>query len=376
MKLMKKFKSGLIGLSLIIPVAFVAGVVASCGQEETPTFNTFKTAAEAESAVNIVTQTKIADWKYLPSDDLTKGDSQVVGQTVVVSITSKSKNQTTVFVATYVKDSAYNLSAWKCPDGPKDTISWAKFKKNVISWANGDIQQILATVKYFQAHPDSKIPFNATWAAAILAGSKKDNHNQWVAKPTINKLVSNSVMYYTISLASSDTDKAILVTLDISITYNSTKDPTFANSNCKMIKFNVAPDPWSKNAQAFLLKANSYATSKNKLLQYLYVKTNRLTDPVLRNFLLYQGDPVRNRWPKLKVVLATFNFIPATNPPLSDNKFGQETFTMTFYASSDTTNSKPLTSGGAFYMNRFSKNSHIIDNGYLWCGTKTDIKKL
>ncbi len=146
MKLMKKFKSGLIGLGLVIPIASVGGVVASCGKKETPpaktTFGDFTKAAKAETAVNIVAQTKV--WKSLPKKDLIKATPVVVGETVVVSITSTPNSQTAVFVATYVKDTAYNISSWKCPDGPKDTVLWTAFKTSI---ENSDVTTIFANLK-------------------------------------------------------------------------------------------------------------------------------------------------------------------------------------------------------------------------------------
>ncbi len=148
MKLMKKFKSGLIGLGLVIPIASVGGVVASCGKKENPpakpTFGDFTKAAKAETAVNIVAQTKPKGWESLPKDDLTKAIPTVVGQTVVVSIASTSTKKTAVFVATYVKDTAYNISSWKCPDGPKATVSWTTFKTSVES---NDAAAIFAILK-------------------------------------------------------------------------------------------------------------------------------------------------------------------------------------------------------------------------------------
>ncbi len=137
MKLMKKFKSGLIGLGLVIPIASVGGVVASCGKKENPpakpTFGDFTKAAKAEKLVNIVAQTKPKDWVNLPDGDLTAGTFAVVKETIVVSITSKSKEQIAVFTATYVKDTAYNVNSWKSSD-PVHTFTWEDFKKD----AEGD----------------------------------------------------------------------------------------------------------------------------------------------------------------------------------------------------------------------------------------------
>ncbi len=145
MKSMKKIRSGLIGLGLVIPVASVAGVVASCGKKEAPSsktsFDAFKIAAEAESAVNIVTQITPKGWDSLPKNDLTKGTyPQVVGQTVVVSIMSKKKEQTAIFSAVYKANTTYNINAWTCIAPAAPTVSWADFKKS----AEGDSQDVNA----------------------------------------------------------------------------------------------------------------------------------------------------------------------------------------------------------------------------------------
>ncbi len=135
MKLMKKFKSGLIGLGLVIPVASVAGVVTSCGKKETPppakpTFGDFTKAAKAETAVNIVAQTKPKDWVNIPDSDLNPGNFKVVDQTVVISIIWTLKSQIATFVATYVADTDYDISDWKCSDGPKTIPNFKDFKAN------------------------------------------------------------------------------------------------------------------------------------------------------------------------------------------------------------------------------------------------------
>ncbi len=149
MKLMKKFKSSIIGLGLVIPVASVASIVTSCGKKEAPpvktTFDAFTKAAKGENPYKIVQQTKPSpDWVALDAGDLSPGTFNVVGQTVVVSISSKTMSQTAVFVATYVQDTAYNIDAWTCPDGPKDTVTWDVFLTQV---KKGGPQAVLDAIK-------------------------------------------------------------------------------------------------------------------------------------------------------------------------------------------------------------------------------------
>ncbi len=151
MKSMKKFKSGLIGLGLVIPVASVAGVVASCGKKETPsapktTFDAFTKAAEAETPVNIVmnAKPKAKGWVNLPKNDLTKVDTQVSGQTIVIRITSNSKTEIAVFSATYVDKTAYNVNVWTCSEQPVKPSSWIDFKTAA---EKGGPQAVLADIQ-------------------------------------------------------------------------------------------------------------------------------------------------------------------------------------------------------------------------------------
>ncbi len=141
MKLMKKIKSGLIGLGLVIPVASVVGVVASCGKKETPpaappNFTDFTKAAEHESMYKIVQQTKPSpDWIALKESDLTAGNFEIRNQTIIFDISVKSKTQTAIFSAIYITDTAYNISDWDCSYQPDPTVSWATFLK--VAKANG-----------------------------------------------------------------------------------------------------------------------------------------------------------------------------------------------------------------------------------------------
>ncbi len=118
----KLWKKSLISFGIILPITINTIAITSCGKKDNPpsktTFADFTKAAEAESAVNIVAQTKPKGWDALPKDDLTKGNPKVVAQTVVLSITSKSEEQTAVFTATYVTKTAYNVSTWICSQQP------------------------------------------------------------------------------------------------------------------------------------------------------------------------------------------------------------------------------------------------------------------
>ncbi len=127
-KLIKTIFAG--GFALSCSVVAVTNV--SCGKNNSPTikttFDDFKSSAEAELIVNIVAQSHPNGWDSLPDSDLTKGDFRIVGQTVVVKITSRSKIESAVFTATYTTNTIYDINAWGCSTAPAEIASWTKFK--------------------------------------------------------------------------------------------------------------------------------------------------------------------------------------------------------------------------------------------------------
>ncbi len=137
MKSMKKIRSGLIGLGLVIPVASVAGVVASCGKKETPpakpTFDNFKDSAIHESLTSIIAHANptATGWKDLSKDDLNIVDSGFIDNnpTITVGISSTSKHKTAVFSITF-NGERYAVGDWRCSTQPTPTVEWDTFKSN------------------------------------------------------------------------------------------------------------------------------------------------------------------------------------------------------------------------------------------------------
>ncbi len=142
---LKIIKSGLIGISIIAPIATTGIAVVSCGKTKTPpppkypTFNDFTTAAEKTSAIDIVRNAKPAanGWSAFKSFD--KDGSPTIGtNTVEISIQEYTTNAIAVFRATYSIDQAYDVTNdWACYKQPPKT-DWAIEQENLLSDANSD----------------------------------------------------------------------------------------------------------------------------------------------------------------------------------------------------------------------------------------------
>ncbi len=153
MRLKKILKTSLIGTSILLPITATTIAVASCGHKNTPpptskpTFDDFAKAANSESLNNIIKQTNPSGWNALPSNDLSKITNKNTQTTVVVTIKSKSKQETAEFTATYITDTAYALSDWECSSQPTPIITWPTFEKQVMAMKPSDIYAQLQTAK-------------------------------------------------------------------------------------------------------------------------------------------------------------------------------------------------------------------------------------
>ncbi len=120
-----------------IPLGAIGGTLTSCGHHSTPSsnpgFDDFKTAAAAETAVNIVNQTHPKGWdKNIDSDHLNiiSHSEGTNTYTVVIRYTgSQPADQTATFVATYITDTKYDISAWTCKTPPVTNWTFDDFAK-------------------------------------------------------------------------------------------------------------------------------------------------------------------------------------------------------------------------------------------------------
>ncbi len=443
MKLMKKIKSSLIGIGLVIPIASVVGIVASCGKEETPppaktTFDAFTKAAETESLYKIVQQTKPDnDWLALDAHDLSRGDYSIIDQTVVVSITSTRKSQTAVFTAFYAVDTAYTIRAWACTGLPTATVTWDVFVRQVkkggpqavldaIKIANpkginidlGSIESTSFTIdtnmKNFTVinnvsvslalifKPTEKILFvnrktinitinfnhhayDATnWTAPdyTFADFKNDaqasvstdawkkfalEKSHWTNDDyKFNELLGDQTTGLTVTIDNQTTLQAVTLTLKFHSANNKVwiYGEQMGNGNPDGAwKINTPfTKGWDKKAQDFVNRITNTQDKKDKnlLFNVLYINSED-NYRKLHGFLNTNKDansPVTAyTWNNLRVVISDFKYVAEHNSsPAYDNTYGSEEFKMVFYHA-NTSNKKPLTSGGMFHLNRDSATS-------------------
>ncbi len=93
------------------------------------TFAEFTKAAEAESPSNIVNNAKASGWDNLPANDLSKVNTSIVNDSIIIKLLSKTKQQTAIFTATYKTNELYNVNEWVCSSQPRALPTFTDFKK-------------------------------------------------------------------------------------------------------------------------------------------------------------------------------------------------------------------------------------------------------
>ncbi len=143
--------------ALGLATSSVAAISVSCGHKNPSSnkkysWDQFKTAAEKESAINIVNNAtiKAIGWSYLKDDDvsITSGPT-VDGHNIEVVITSKSQRQYATFIAIYQDNTKYVNSVWNCTVQPKDFTAWNIYKldaQEAVSTSAG-ILEILISIQ-------------------------------------------------------------------------------------------------------------------------------------------------------------------------------------------------------------------------------------
>ncbi len=122
MKLWNKLK---IGFFCTVSVGLIIPSLTSCWgshhHKKSDAFDDFKKAAEAESFANIIKNAnpKADGWDRAENNNLYKiGDPIIKDNTITILMEYDLKSQSASFSITYVPQTKYNVTNWKCSDGP------------------------------------------------------------------------------------------------------------------------------------------------------------------------------------------------------------------------------------------------------------------
>ncbi len=132
MKINKIIKTTMIGIGALTPIVATSVSVVSCGKKKTPptpaknpSFDDFLAKAGAETLINIIKNAKNTPAEWSSQTEFSKvSTSQSPSQkTFTIKIRSNKFDNTATFVATYIKDTAYDVSKdWVCSGQPEITF--------------------------------------------------------------------------------------------------------------------------------------------------------------------------------------------------------------------------------------------------------------